>query len=152
MQSTLHSTWKNFLISLFILTVTTGQAREQEQKTGTSLVVQWLRLCLPMQTTQVPPLVWEDSTWLKALSPGATATEACTPQPLSEPMCCNYRSRHTPESVLCNKRSHHNEKSMHRNQKGDPLNTTRESPHAVTKAQSSHKMNKSLKKGKQKKF
>ena len=29
----------------------------------TSLVVQWLRICLPMQRTQVQPLVREDSTF-----------------------------------------------------------------------------------------
>ena len=29
---------------------------------GTSLVVQWLRICLPMQGTQVRSLVWEEST------------------------------------------------------------------------------------------
>ena len=30
--------------------------------TGASLVVQWLRICLPMQGTQVRALVWEDPT------------------------------------------------------------------------------------------
>ena len=30
------------------------------EKLGTSLVVQWLRVCLPMQRTQVQSLVWED--------------------------------------------------------------------------------------------
>ena len=29
---------------------------------GTSLVAQWLRLCLPMQGTQIQPLVQEDPT------------------------------------------------------------------------------------------
>ena len=33
-----------------------------KRKTRTSLVVQWLRICLPMQGTQVQQLVWEDST------------------------------------------------------------------------------------------
>ena len=32
----------------------------------TSLVVQWLRLCLPMQGTRVWSLIWEDSTSLRA--------------------------------------------------------------------------------------
>ena len=37
--------------------------REQlYRRTGTSLVVQWLRICLPMQGTRVQSLVWEDST------------------------------------------------------------------------------------------
>ena len=39
-----------------------------------SLVVQWLRIRLPMQETWVPSLVWEDSTCC-----GAT-----------KPVCCNY--------------------------------------------------------------
>ena len=30
--------------------------------TGTSLVAQWLRICLPMQGTRVQALVWEDPT------------------------------------------------------------------------------------------
>ena len=40
----------------------------------TSLVVQWLRICLPKQGTQVPSLVWEDPTCHGA----------------SKPVCHNY--------------------------------------------------------------
>ena len=36
---------------------------------GTSLVVQWLRICLPMQGTQVQLLVWEDPTRRGATKP-----------------------------------------------------------------------------------
>ena len=36
-------------------------------RSGASLVVQWLRICLPMQGTRVRALVWEDPT-----CPGAT--------------------------------------------------------------------------------
>ena len=36
---------------------------------GTSLVVQWIRICLSMQGTQVWSLVWEDSTCLGATKP-----------------------------------------------------------------------------------
>ena len=36
---------------------------------GTSLVAQWLRLCLPMQGTQVRALVWEDPTCHRATKP-----------------------------------------------------------------------------------
>ena len=60
---------------------------------GTSLVAQWLRICLPMQGTRVRALVWEDPTRRGAtkprllslrsrahepqlLSPCATTTEA----------------------------------------------------------------------------
>ena len=45
----------------------------KESYTGTSLLVQWLRI-LPIQGTRVQSLVWEDSTCL-----GATG-----------PMCHNY--------------------------------------------------------------
>ena len=36
---------------------------------GASLVVQWLRICLPMQGTQVRSLVWEDPTCRGATKP-----------------------------------------------------------------------------------
>ena len=43
--------FKDNLTYLFISSIFTSS--------GTSLVVQWLRLCLPMQGTQVQPLVRE---------------------------------------------------------------------------------------------
>ena len=36
---------------------------------GASLVAQWLRVCLPMQGTQVRALVWEDPTCCGATGP-----------------------------------------------------------------------------------
>ena len=42
----------------------------------TFLVVQWIRICLPTQGTQVQFLVWEDSTW-------RGVTKARAPQLLS---------------------------------------------------------------------
>ena len=36
---------------------------------GASLVVQWLRICLPMQGTRVRALVWEDPTCCGATKP-----------------------------------------------------------------------------------
>ena len=38
-------------------------------KTGTSLVVQWLRILLPIQGTRVRALVWEDPTGHRATKP-----------------------------------------------------------------------------------
>ena len=76
-----------------------------------SLVVQWLRIHLPLQGTRVRALVWEDPTCHRA----------------AKPMCHNYRTlcsrAHEPqllkpaclEPMLHNKRSHHNEKPAHRN-------------------------------------
>ena len=46
----------------------------QESINGTSLVVQWLRIRLPMQGIGVPSLVWEDPTCRRA----------------TKPMCHNY--------------------------------------------------------------
>ena len=42
---------------------------EKEYIYGTSLVVQWLRICLPMQGTWVRSLVWEDPTCHGATKP-----------------------------------------------------------------------------------
>ena len=41
----------------------------QDSVIGASLVVQWLRICLPMQGTRVRALVWEDPTCRGATSP-----------------------------------------------------------------------------------
>ena len=57
------------------------------EKSWTSLVVQWLRICLAMQGTWVQSLAPEDPTHL-----GAT-----------NPVCHYYWSWHALERVLCNK-------------------------------------------------
>ena len=54
-------------------------------KMGASLVVQWLRVCLPMQGTRVRALAWEDPTCHGATRPvshnyWACASGACAPQ------------------------------------------------------------------------
>ena len=54
-------------------------------KSSTSLVAQWLRVCLPMQGTRVRALVWEDPTCCGAIRPvshnyWACASGACAPQ------------------------------------------------------------------------
>ena len=41
----------------------------KREKTWASLVVQWLRICLPMQGTRVRALVWEDPTCRGATRP-----------------------------------------------------------------------------------
>ena len=56
-----------------------------EEPMGASLVTQWLRICLPMQGTQVRALVWEDPTCHGATRPvshiyWACASGACAPQ------------------------------------------------------------------------
>ena len=84
-----------------------------KKSTRTSLVVQWLRIHLPMQGTQVSSLVWEDPT-----CHGAT-----------KPMHRNYWGRELQllkraclERVLCSKRSHCTQPRV------ASLTSTRESP------------------------
>ena len=67
---------------------------------GTSLVVQWLRIHLPMQVTQVPFLVWEDS------------------------MCCRATKPMYPRAM----RSHRNEKPKHCNQREAPAHRNLRKP------------------------
>ena len=60
----------------------------------TSLVVQWLRIHLPVQGTQVRSLVWEDPTCFRA----------------AKLLCLNHWSPRAPEPVVFNKKSHHRDK------------------------------------------
>ena len=43
--------------------------KNKKHNVGASLVVQWLRICLPMQGTRVRALVWEDPTCRGATRP-----------------------------------------------------------------------------------
>ena len=87
-----------------------------------SLVAQWLRICLPMQGTQVQALVWEDPTCHRATGPvshnyWACAPGACAPQ--------QERPRQWEASAP--------------RWRVAPLATTRESPRTEMKTQHSHK-------------
>ena len=88
----------------------------------TSLVVQWLRIRLPMQGTQVPALVREDPTCHGAAKPVRHNYRACALEP-----------------VLRNKRGYDSERPPHRDEEWPPLATTRESPRTAMKAQRSQK-------------
>ena len=61
----------------------------------TSLVVEWIKICLPMQGTQVWSLVWEDLTCRRATKPVCHNSWACMLK-LLQPLCL--------EHVLCNKK------------------------------------------------
>ena len=61
--STSWTTHRNFTAQASDLNPTTMN------NSKTSLVVQWLRICLPTQGTQVPSLVREDPTCLGAAKP-----------------------------------------------------------------------------------
>ena len=56
---------------------------------GTSLVAQWIRICLPMQRTQVQALVREDPTCRGATKPVRHSYWDCTLEPVSH----NYWAR-----------------------------------------------------------
>ena len=112
---------------------------------GLPCLAQWLRICLPIQGTQVRALVWEDPTFHGATKPVRHKYQACAPEPTSH----NYWA-HVPqllkpvhlEPMLRNKRSHRNEKLVHPNKEQSLLAATRESPHAAMKTQPSQKKNK----------
>ena len=96
----------------------------------TSLVAQWLQICLPMQGTRVRALVQEDPTCRGATKPVHHNYWACTLEPASH----NYWA-HVPqllkptrlEPVLHNKRSHGNEKPAHCKEEWPRLTATGES-------------------------
>ena len=66
---------------------------------GTSLVVQWLGVHLPMQ-----------GAWIRFL-----AGQRLHMHGITKPVCHNYGSPLTLEPTLCNKGSHCNEKPTHHN-------------------------------------
>ena len=104
---------------------------KKERKRGTSLVVQWLRICLPIQGHGFDPYSRKIPHAKGQLSPCPTTTE---------PTCCNYGSPCALEPGLCNKRNHNNEMSTPCNQRVPaPLTKTRESPHTAMKTQRSQK-------------
>ena len=47
---------------------------------GTSLWVQWIRICLPMQRTQIQSLVWEDLTCCGAIKPVHSNEDPAQPE------------------------------------------------------------------------
>ena len=85
---------------------------------GTSLVVPWLRTCLPMQGTWVRSLFWEDSTCHRATKPAHLNYWACALEPGRHNRWAHVLQLLSPcilEPVLPNQRSPHNEKTAHCN-------------------------------------
>ena len=125
-----------------------GPPYAKNKQTGTSLVVQWLRICLPVQGTQVRSLVWEDSTCLRAIKPVHHDYWACSLEPSSHnywrlrtlgPVCHNYWARVLQPL-----------KPTHCNEEHPPLSATRGSPRAAMKTQHTQKFKKIKNKQKQK--
>ena len=89
---------------------------------GTSLVVQWLRIRLPIQGTRVRALVQEDPTCGGATKSVCHSYWACALEPESHDYWARVLQLPKParlEPVLRNKRSPRNEKPAHRNE--DPM-------------------------------
>ena len=84
---------------------------------GTSLVAQWLRICLPMQGTRVWALVREDPTCRGTTKPVCHRYWACALGPTSHNYWAHAQLLRPTclEPVLSNKRSHCNEKPGYRN-------------------------------------
>ena len=81
-----------------------------------SLVVERLRISLPMQETRVRALVWEDPTCHRATKPIRHNYWACILKPTSHNYWAHMPQLLTPvrlEPMLCNKRCHRNEKPVH---------------------------------------
>ena len=87
---------------------------------GTSLVAQWMRICLPVPGTWIQSLVQEDPTCHTTAKP-------------VHPNCWTPRA---PEPMLCSKRSLHSEKPAPCNEEWPLLLASRESPCTATKTQS----------------
>ena len=91
-----------------------------KSKRRASLVGQWLRICLPMQGTQVWALVQEDPTCREATKPVCHNYWACALEPASHNYWARVPQLPKPawlEPALRNKRSHRNEKPSHCNEK-----------------------------------
>ena len=118
--------------------------KNKNKTRGTSLVAQWLRICLPKQGTRIQALVQEDPTCHRATKPVCHNYWACALEPAIH-ICWAHESQLLKpvclEPVLCNKRSHHNEKPTHLNEEEPLLAATRESLRAATKTQHSQKIN-----------
>ena len=82
---------------------------------GISQVVQWIRICLPMQGTWVLSLVWEDSTYLRATK---LVTQLLSLWSGAQEL--QLRSLRALDPVLCSKRSHCSEKPVHHKERVAP--------------------------------
>ena len=114
---------------------------------GTSLVVQWIRICLPKLGTWVPSLVWEDSTHYGGTNPRHDDYWAHTLEPVS----CNYWGCVTQllkparlESMLSNDRGHHSEKPVRCDEEWPLLATTRESSFKAVETRNNGKKKKKI--------
>ena len=71
---------ENYDSEISFYTIFEREVVQIEMKKRTSLVAQWLRICLPMQETWVRSLVWKTPHVAEQLSPCTTTTEASEPR------------------------------------------------------------------------
>ena len=95
------------------------ESRYQKLISRTSLVIQRLRICLPMQVTLVQSLVWEDPHAIVQLSPRSPTTEAHAPRARAPQEGPAQWEVHIPQL------------------ESSPFATTRENPSAAMKTQCS---------------
>ena len=93
------------------LIICTKYVLDSLQKKRTAMVVQWLRICLPMQGTLVQSLVSEEFMCRRATESKHPNSWACALELVSH----SCWSLLILEPVLHNKRSHHNGKPAHHN-------------------------------------
>ena len=98
-----HAGRRQFCIDLLFK----PQSRSVERKCWASLVVQWLRIHLSMQGTQVQSLVWEDPTccgaakpvrqnyWSCALEPAHHKWRVAPTPATRESLCAAIKTRHS---------------------------------------------------------
>ena len=94
-------------------------SRNKSHLVRASLVVQWLRIRLPMQGTQVRALVREDPTCRGATKPVCYSYWACALEPVSHNFWACVPQLQKPTHlgpVIRNKRSHCNEKPARSNE------------------------------------
>ena len=102
------------------------KTKQSKNGQGASLVVQWLRIHLPMQQTGVQSLFRECPTCHEA----------------TKSMGHNYWRLCARKPMLLSKRSHRDQKPAYCNEEETPLATIREGPHVPTKTKFKQKASK----------
>ena len=75
--------FQNFSFSLWANCLADSQPLWKTDIMGTSILVQWIKICLPMQGKWVQTLIWEDTTCLGATEPMCHNYWGCTLEPAS---------------------------------------------------------------------
>ena len=104
----------------------------------TSLMVQWIRICLPMQGAWVWSLVWDDSRCLgasRALASQLLSPCSLTFRPPLLSLCVTATEAEVPRACTPQQERPQNEKPVHLKAEWPPLSRTRASPCPAIKTQ-----------------